>query len=133
MMKRASRVAAALLLAACATHPVSNSEADKVEASAYTKPLPDGSRLTVKRDRGMMGAACKVAIYLDGEKVASLGTSDLVTLYIPAGEHIVGAKNGSVCGGAVSESAFTIAPNAAKTYRVAILDAGGIAIQPTAF
>lgn len=108
-----------LLLSGCATDPVSNSQATPVKALAYASPIENGATLIVKRDSGFMGAACKTTVHLDGQKVASLGPADLVTLYIPVGEHIVGAVNGGVCGGAVSESGFTVTANATKTYHPA--------------
>jgi hypothetical protein len=132
-MIRLIQIAFALFLAACSTTPVSTSSANAVAAAKWSERKDGYGTLIVKRDTGFMGAACKASVYVDGERIASLGPGDKVTVYLPPGEHITGAKNGGVCGGAVSEAQLTLAANQQRTYRIAILDAGGIAIQPTAF
>lgn len=126
-------VASIIVLAGCATHPVPNDRADRVEAMKYTTPLQGGGKLVVKRDTGFLGSGCRSHVYIDGEKVASLGTSDMVTLYLPAGEHMVGAMNAGFCGGGVSEAEVNLAANATKTYRIEYGDGGRITLQPTAF
>lgn len=132
-MRTAMLLATSLLLVSCSTQPVSNAAAKAVPTTKWATPQPGYATLVVKRDSGMMGAACKAAVYIDGDNVGSVGPSDKVTLYLPPGEHIVGARNGSLCGGAVSEATVPLAAGAQKNYRIAIGDMGAIQIQPTAF
>lgn len=127
--------AAGLLVAilGCSTQPVATSAARSVDAQKWGANKEGYGTLIVKRDKGTMGAACKAGVYIDGDHVGSLGTSDKVTLYLPPGEHIVGARNGGLCGGAVSETSLALTSGMQKTYRISIGDMGAITIQPTAF
>lgn len=99
----------------------------------WSAPVEGSGTLVVKRDSGLMGAACSASVYVDGVLIGALRPSRKLTIYLPPGEHLVAARNGSLCGGAVSEGSFVLARAQLRTYRIAILDAGGIAIQPTAF
>lgn len=126
-------LAAGCVAAGCSTTPISNSQAKTTPAMKWGSPIAGYATLVVKRDSGFMGAACKAAVYVSGEQVGSLGTSDKVTVYLPPGEYIIGARNGSLCGGAVSEASVVLTEKDHKNYRVAIGDAGAIHIQPTAF
>jgi hypothetical protein len=64
---------AMILAAGCSTQPVSNEDADVVQASGFSTPIEGGGRLIVKRDRGMMGGGCKASIYLNGQHAVCPG------------------------------------------------------------
>lgn len=132
-MKLVIAAIAACALAACATHPVSTADAEPVSSLLWSTPEAGTVPFTVKRDKGLMGAACKTSVYVDGQHVGSLAPSQKLTVYLPPGEHMVGARNGAICGGAIAEAAVTLTADAQKTYRIAIGDAGTVFIQPTAF
>jgi len=126
-------VFAPVILSGCATHPVTTSQATATKATKWGSPKEGYGTLIVKRDSGFLGKACSAGVYVDGERVGSLGTSEKVTVYLPPGEHLIGARNGTICGGAVSETAVVLTAQGHKTYRIAISDGGDIKIQPTAF
>lgn len=122
-----------IALTACATHPVATSEAREVPALQFGEPRSGASVLIVKRDRGLMGAACKVGVYVDGTHVGQLGTSQKLVLYLPPGAHMIGARNGALCGGALAEASVSLSAGSPLIYRIAIGDAGAVFLQPTAF
>lgn len=99
----------------------------------WASPQPGAGMLIVKRDRGLMGSGCDASVYIDGEKIGELSPGEKLTMYVPAGERMIAAVNGSLCGGAVNEAAVVIAKEQQRTYRIAIGDAGAIFLQPTAF
>lgn len=132
-MRKLSIAIACVVFTGCYTTPVSNSQAKSTPAMKWSSPAEGYATLVVKRDSGFMGAACKAAVYVSGDQIGSIGPSDKVTVYLPPGEYIIGARNGSLCGGAVSEASVVLAANAHKNYRIAIGDMGAIHLQPTAF
>jgi hypothetical protein len=128
-----------LSLMACATQPVSIRQAAAVPASRilarqwlsqaqYTGPL------VIKRDAGFMGSACTIRVFVDTVPVADLAPSEKVELFVPLGEHVIGASsNGMFCGGGTSEAAVVIRPESQKILRIASGQSGDIHLQPSAF
>ncbi len=62
-----------------------------------------------------------------------LDTSEKFEFYLPAGDHVLGAKPNGICGGGTSGVEVVIAENRTKVYRVSIGQGGDIHIQPSAF
>ena len=95
-------LACAILLDGCATTAVSNDDAINVPAeriilrSSQTKN-PGEATLVVKRDAGFTGSGCNIVIYLDGRAIAELDTREKVTFYAQPGDHILSAKQTSIC------------------------------------
>jgi hypothetical protein len=129
----------ALLLTACATQPVSMYQASKVPSSRILAPqlLSQGQytgSLIIKRDTGFMGSACTIRVFVDRVPVADLAPSEKVEIFVPLGEHVVGATpTGAFCGGGTSEAAVVIRPEHQKILRIASGQSGDIHLQPTAF
>ncbi len=139
-MKHAFKaLALTALLSACATQPVDSSQARAVPPSnmlsaQQLSPGPGTGKLIVTRDSGLMGAACSTRIYVDGEPIIDLDTSEKFEFYLPVGDHVLGARaNGIFCGGGSSGVEVTIAENRTKIYRVSSGQSGDIIIQPSAF
>jgi hypothetical protein len=127
-----------LVLAGCATSPVGGSEATPVPAGRLLAPTltqakPDSVALTVKRDRGMMGGACNVRVFVDGTAIADLSTAEKVVVYVPYGDHIVSAQPRGVCAGGMSEVQAVAKPGARLNFRVGYGSNGDFALNPTAF
>ncbi len=81
-----------------------------------------------------MGSACTIRVFVDAVPVADLRPAEKVELFIPLGEHVVGATaNGAFCGGGVSEAAVVIRPEQQKILRIASGQSGDIYLQPSAF
>lgn len=127
-----------IILAGCATSPVSNSEAlsipsERVLSSQLTKEGPGTVRLTVKRDTGMMGAACAHKLYLDGTHVALIRLGEKITLHVQPGNHVIGAAPSGICGGGTAENEANMKFGEPKTFRISSGQDGTIKISATAF
>ena len=132
-------VVSILWLAACATSPVTIGQASAVPSSRILAPrwlaqAPYTGSLIVKRDSGFMGSACTIRVFVDTVPVADLEPSEKVELFLPLGEHVVGATaTGAICGGGVSEAAVMIQPASQRILRIASGQSGDIYLQPSAF
>jgi hypothetical protein len=80
-----------------------------------------------------MGAACRIRVFIDGIPVADLGTAEKIELFLPVGEHIIGAMPKGICGGGASEASVVIAADRQKVFRIASGQSGDIQLQPSAF
>lgn len=129
----------ALSLSACATQPITISQASAVPSSRVLAPqwlsqAPYTGSLVVKRDSGFMGSACTIRVFVDAVPVADLAPSEKVELFVPLGEHIVGAAaTGMLCGGGAFEADVIIRPEHQKILRVAAGQSGDIYLEPSAF
>jgi len=128
-----------LSLMACATQPISIYQASVVPSSRILAPqllsqAQYTGTLIIKRDTGFMGSACTIRVFVDAVPVADLAPSEKVELFIPVGEHVVGATpTGTFCGGGTSEAAVVIRPESQKILRIASGQSGDIHLQPSAF
>lgn len=135
---RISLIGASLLLVACATSPISTSQAKPVPAdrlilSTFSQPGPSTGEVIVKRDSGIGGSACSSKVFLDAKPVADLLTGEKVTLYLPEGEYLLGAFPNGICGGGLSETRASVKPNQTLLFRIGYGSNGDFYIQPTAF
>lgn len=127
-----------LSLVACATQPVSIHRASAVPSSRILAPqwlsqTQYTGSLVIKRDAGFMGSACTIRVFVDAVPVADLAPSEKVELFVPLGEHIVGATSNGICGGGTSEEAVVVRPESQKILRIASGQSGDIYLQPSAF
>ena len=129
-----------LILTGCASTPVSTSEAIQIPDSRvldggrqYLLPTKNSGIFIVKRDSGIMGAACSTKIYLNGKSIADLDTSEKVVLNLPVGEYIVSAEPNGVCGGGLTEVKFNVKDNSQSVFRYGTSGNGSPSIYPTAF
>lgn len=129
----------ALSIVACATQPVSIHQASAVPPARILAPqwlsqAQYTGSLIIKRDTGFMGSACTIRVFIDAVPVADLAPSEKVELFVPFGEHVVGAtSNGVLCGGGTSEAAVVVRPESQKILRIASGQSGDIHLQPSAF
>ena len=132
------------LAAACATSPVALTDANPVPADrvfAYSQPIdgPSG-QLIVVRDQGALGAACPIALYISGQIATHFRTSETLTLYLPAGRHVIGAgpSGGGMCSWTNEaahrrEIAHTVEAGAQAKMRLSMTQQGLYQITPTGF
>jgi hypothetical protein len=67
--------------------------------------------LIIERDTGFMGSTCTVRVFIDARPVADLAPAEKVALFVPFGEHVVGAtSNGVLCGSGTSEATAVVRP-----------------------
>lgn len=92
------RIIAALVvtaaLAGCHTNQVLLRDAtpvpaERTESSDFLKPAEGAQAISVIRDGGTYSSMGYAVIWIDGEKVAALNTSETVTVYLPPGKRIV--------------------------------------------
>jgi hypothetical protein len=128
-MRRLSAVFLAVSLAGCATSPPEASSVKSVAALAWYEPTANSGTLIVTRDAGFTGSGCIMHVFLDGAPIGDLRTSERITVYPAAGEHIAGVK---ACT-SDDEKSLTVASGETKRYRVAIGNGMELKIEPTAF
>lgn len=133
-----------VLIAGCATSPVTLTDAkpvpaDRVFTSQGTSSATTGA-LTVTRDQGAFGAACPIALYVDGTVAAHFRTAETLTIHLPAGPHIIGAgPSGSGMCSWTNEAAHrreishTVEAGGQAKMRLSITQQGLYQITPTAF
>jgi type IV pilus biogenesis protein CpaD/CtpE len=128
-----------LSLMACATQPISIYQASVVPSSRMLAPqLLSQAQYTgiliIKRDSGFMGSACTIRVFVDTVPVADLAPAEKIEIFVPLGEHVVGATpTDTFCGGGTSEAAVIIRPESQKILRIASGQSGDIHLQPSAF
>jgi len=112
---------AVALLAGCSSNPISVSEAVRApsdEIYAFQlKPSRPYSTVTVLRDGGINASACDFEIYIDGRKVAKLGSGEKASFFIEPGPINVGAglTGTGLC---VGQAIKTVGANAAASKEV---------------
>ncbi len=89
--------------------------------------------LTIKRDSGFMGSACAIEVFMDGEAIADLRTSEKVTLYVRPGKHLFGARATGICGGGSADASLVSEAGKPDTLRVSSEQGGDIRIAPSGF
>jgi hypothetical protein len=129
-----------VLLAAllgCASEPIPTSQAVSVPRERILnvdihKPRPSTGSLIVKRDPGLRGAACEYRLHENGRRFADILPGEKVQIYLSAGDHIIGIKNGPMCNGDI-ETLVTVKVGKTITYRTALTGNNEVILQPTAF
>jgi hypothetical protein len=134
MFVRSVALLCAVVLVGCATTstPLGEATQGTVLAGAMTKPTPGAVPVTVRRDQGMMGAACSQRVAVNGVAVADLRSGQWVTFYVQPGRHILGARPNGLCGGGDAETDVNVQPGMPMAYRISSDQAGSIRLQPTA-
>ena len=127
---------AGLLMSGCATSAISTSEAqpvpaDRMLSAEYSVNRPDRCLVIVKRDTGSAGSECTSRLLVDGKPVADLATGEKVTLYLPLGEHIIGADPNGECHGGLSTTSVTALRGQPATLRIQYGSNGEFTIQPS--
>ncbi|MBX8534520.1 hypothetical protein K5D33_07255 [Pseudomonas cichorii] len=132
---------AVVMLAGCSTSQVSADKAkpvpvDRVLAFSKKPSGPHGT-VIVTRDTGFVGGACYVGVLIDGKFSARIDTGEVVRLYVPAGEHLIGLSgdehSGGTCGwGSLRKEQSTIVQDGSvKKFRIGGDTQAGLDIRPT--
>ena len=137
-MKRILVFTSILMVAGCATKPVTNEQAQDVPAKQVINNTlivkKEGTgKVIIKRDSGFMGSACMTRVYVDGKEVADLDTAQKVTVYPKIGDHIFSAWPKGMCGGGMSEQSGKVTDTGVLMFRVGYGTNGDFGIYPTAF
>jgi hypothetical protein len=137
MSKLPLAVLLAGILAGCASQSPQESRVKPGEliANEWQRPTAGSGTLIITRDSGFGGSACPMFTYLDGKPFGSLWTSERITIYPGAGEHVAGVqfgKKGTLCDKDDAKS-ITIVSGETKRFRISFSDNGELKIQPSAF
>ncbi|HQO29759.1 MAG TPA: hypothetical protein PKY22_09580, partial [Accumulibacter sp.] len=100
-------------------------------SSRYAQQKSGTFPLTVTRDSGMRMAACPTEITIDGESAVSLWQGQTVTLFVPAGEYVLGTKLVALCGGGLVETEAIVKPGRQSVFRVGFDFNGTMTISRT--
>lgn len=98
-----------------------------VVAQAGTAPL------TIKRDQGLSGAACRTRVFVNGAQAAEVGPGERVTFHLAAGEHMLAILAGGICGGGLTEAKVSMQQGRPQVYRISYGTAGEFVLQTTSF
>ena len=131
-------VIALVVLAGCATTPLSNAAASVAPSSRVLAPdlqvQREGTiKLTIKRDGGFMGAACAHKVFIDGRPVAQLRSGEMVQFFVKPGRYMLGATAEGICGGGTAEAQAIVDGGRVSNYRISAGQDGTLALSPTAF
>jgi len=80
-----------LLLSGCSSYRTDHPDpVPKERLLGYQTPGPNNSIVVVRRDIGMLGGGCYVAVLIDRTVAARIGIGEVATFQVPAGDRIVG-------------------------------------------
>lgn len=80
-----------LLISGCSSYRSDHPDpVPKERLLGLQAPLDNASTLVVRRDIGMLGGGCYVAVKVDRTVVARIGIGETATFNVPAGDRIVG-------------------------------------------
>ncbi len=131
-------VVVSVLLSACAAGPVATSRTNDVPASRiltqkWRSQSPGTGRLVVKRDSGVVRAACDIRVSVDNTPVADLRPAEKIALFLPAGDHVIKGETKGICRGGASEITMEISADAERIVRIVSGKKDGIELRGTFF
>lgn len=134
-------VAAFALISGCTTSPVSAEKAAQVpndRVFAFQQPVEgDSGMIFVTRDGGLLGSACYIGVYVNGDFVARVGPGEGARFFTKPGEVFVGAgedlKGNGLCSIGISlrEVLTTMDAGEVKHFRIYGDASEGISIAPS--
>ncbi len=127
-----------LYLVGCASSPVSNSEASRVDDTRilthkYSKARESYSTIIIKRDKGFMGAACSSRVYINAVPLVDINPGEMYRFYLESGSYIISASPNGICSGGMYETQINVKEPSTLKYRIGYGTNGDYFIVPTAF
>ena len=125
---------AAFVLCACATAPISASDAAPVPAErvvAFQDNQADMVAVRITRDAGFMGSACSYRVTVNGTVAAYIRQAEKLTLYLPAGDVILGTEPTGICGGGLVETSAILQPGRPLFFRIGVDQTGNVLFSRT--
>lgn len=129
MIKTLFAVAAIVMLSACSTKPAVNPTA--IAPSLYSTPTTGTVPVTITRDGGIVGSGCRINVFVDDNQVAKLRASESISLFIPAGRHILSIQSGNMCVGVRDAVDVTLKQDEPKKYRISSDMGSNVQLLPT--
>jgi hypothetical protein len=130
-----------LVVAGCSTTPVKFSDSKPVpnkrvyDAFAkYSTPSKSGSKVVIVRDSGAMGSAGSASLFVNGELVSHLDTSESIVIHVDLGDNLFGLAPGAKLSFEpdnveLIEQALLVTPNKTYYYRITIDANKGLILQ----
>jgi hypothetical protein len=122
------------ILSGCATQPASEYRPvppARLLTTHFLEPSPDSAAIDIRRDAGAMNKGCQVRVSLDSKLIAWLRPAEHVTLYPPAGRHVISAYLPGLCGGDLTDTFADAKAGEHLVLRIGADHSGSITIQPT--
>lgn len=94
MRKLLFAFASTAFLFGCASSPVPLSDAKPAPADRvflFQSPAINSAEITIVRDGGVVGSACLITAYINGQRVANLESKEKAVFYVHPGELMLGA------------------------------------------
>lgn len=140
-MKRALALMALFgALAGCSTTPVPFDQAKPIPGERVlafgAKPSAPYGTIVVVRDTGFIAGGCFVSVHVDGKPAARIDTGEVVRLYVPAGDHLIGLgadqQGKGMCdwGGSLKEQTAILREGQVKRFRIGGDTNSGLDIRP---
>lgn len=130
-----------LALAGCSSFRAGPEQMSQVPADrllAYQQPIEGGSRIVVSRDLGFLGGGCYVAVLIDRQLAARIGTGEVASFHVPAGARIVGIgideQDDTLCGKGRLRRELAVQQEEGESqhFRIVSENKGGFAIRAEA-
>lgn len=138
MLKFSSSLIALILISGCSTSVVDPKNIKLVpKERVIIKQVEskNSAPITVVRDTGLTGSGCLASLYLDGNLIAKLKSTEKIVLNVQEGEHILGAsiQGEGLCAFNTTrnEREFWIKLGEHKSYRIFIDQNGNVDLKPT--
>ncbi|MBA3998713.1 MAG: hypothetical protein C0466_16325 [Candidatus Accumulibacter sp.] len=127
-------IAAALLVSACSTTPVTQQSAapvpaDRIYQTDYISTASAASDATVVflRDSGFSGGGCSHDLYVDSKKVFAIRQGEQIAIHVPAGPRVFRLETGGgLCPNISMSQETTIAAGARQVYRILLPSDGSL-------
>lgn len=132
-----------ILLVGCATTPVMVDQAKPVPEeriydaySKYRDPNASNSQIVIVRDKGALGAAGSAALFVNGEIVSRIRTSEIIRLNVSEGDNVIGVGPGTKLSWEkdnveLIEQPLFVQPNKTYFYRITVDGYKGLLLQRT--
>ncbi|MBU0383682.1 DUF2846 domain-containing protein [Acinetobacter baumannii] len=124
-MKKIIFLGLVLSLIGCSTSPVVSNTAkpipnERVYNQNYLKKhTPEQAKVTFLRDKGFLGSGCTHDIYVNNEKVFSIRSNEIATIYLEPKYYIFRLETGAgMCPNIATSQETEVKPGAEIEYRI---------------
>jgi len=124
-MKKIFFLGLVLSLTGCSTTPVVSNIAKSVpneriyNQKYLKKQAPEQAKVTFLRDKGFLGSGCTHDIYVNNEKVFSIRSNEIATIYLEPKYYIFRLETGvGMCPNIATSQETEVKPGAEIEYRI---------------
>lgn len=127
-----------ILLAGCSSYRGDPEYTKSVPADrllAFQEPVAGGGQIVVNRDRGGLGAGCYIAVHVDRQLAARIGSGEIASFQVPPGDRIIGIgideQDDTLCsmGSLRREKAAHVEPGQSEHFRIISDNREGFALR----